>query len=48
MAEPNRSMVEVIDTATTKFADKHPDIYIDKMLNYKGLRCSHDPFYIFN
>ncbi len=48
MAEPNHSMVEAINRVTAEFADEHPDIYIDKMMNYRGLRSSHPPFHSFN
>ena len=27
------------------FADEYPEIYLNKIQNYKGLRCSHPPHY---
>ena len=43
MAEPNITLIKDIEVSTSKFADKYPDVYLGKMQNYRGLRCSHPP-----
>lgn len=43
MSDPNKDLKPYIDKAHSSFADKYPDIYFSKMMNYKGLRRSHQP-----
>jgi len=43
MSDPNVDLKLNIQKAHSFFADKYPDIYFTKMLNYKGLRRSHQP-----
>lgn len=45
MRNSHKTILPTINKLHDEFADKHPDLYLSKILTYKGLSCSYPPQY---
>jgi len=45
LSKPNESLKPTIEKITYEFALKYPDIFLNKIQNYRGLIMSHPPSY---